>query len=184
MTQVSGKRFDHVELTNRRLTAMAAVRRSDIGSSSGSRKHSPSQGQEYIELRHRRLIVSQYSFRSSLARNNICLRQRVAHVIRHYQAMSSATNPKPDYWSSQAYNSAASFVPLLTSTVVAYLDAQPSDAVLDIGCGLTSPLPPPFPLHHPLLYTLLLPVLLPLHPQLQKIRRFKRNPRVTSIWIP
>ncbi|KAK7542435.1 methyltransferase [Phyllosticta citribraziliensis] len=40
-----------------------------------------------------------------------------------------------DHWTSKAYNTSASFVPKLTSTVVSYLDAQPTDTVLDIGCG-------------------------------------------------
>ncbi|KAF2485848.1 methyltransferase [Neohortaea acidophila] len=40
-----------------------------------------------------------------------------------------------DHWSSAAYNSAANFVPQLTSKVVAYLDVQPTDHILDLGCG-------------------------------------------------
>ena len=40
-----------------------------------------------------------------------------------------------DHWSSKHYNSAAGFVPKLTSTVVSYLDVQPTDRILDIGCG-------------------------------------------------
>ncbi|KAI5365972.1 putative S-adenosyl-L-methionine-dependent methyltransferase, Methyltransferase domain 25 [Septoria linicola] len=48
--------------------------------------------------------------------------------------MSSTTEPK-DHWSSQAYNSAAGFVPKLTSTVFSYLDPQKTDNILDIGCG-------------------------------------------------
>lgn len=40
-----------------------------------------------------------------------------------------------DHWSSDAYKSAASFVPKLTSKVVSYLNAQPNDRILDIGCG-------------------------------------------------
>lgn len=40
-----------------------------------------------------------------------------------------------DHWSSTAYQSAAAFVPQLTSKVVAYLDVQPTDRILDIGCG-------------------------------------------------
>lgn len=35
----------------------------------------------------------------------------------------------------QAYNAAAGFVPKLTSTVQRYLDPQPTDRILDIGCG-------------------------------------------------
>lgn len=40
-----------------------------------------------------------------------------------------------DYWSSQKYTAAADFVPKLTSTVLSYLDTQPADRILDIGCG-------------------------------------------------
>jgi len=40
-----------------------------------------------------------------------------------------------DHWTSQAYQSAAGFVPKLTTTVVAYLNAQAGDRILDIGCG-------------------------------------------------
>lgn len=40
-----------------------------------------------------------------------------------------------DHWSSNAYNSAAGFVPKLTSKVISYLDTQPNDRILDIGCG-------------------------------------------------
>jgi len=35
----------------------------------------------------------------------------------------------------KAYSAAASFVPKLTTTVVKYLDPQPTDRILDIGCG-------------------------------------------------
>ncbi|GAB1740944.1 hypothetical protein NU219Hw_g6014t1 [Hortaea werneckii] len=44
-----------------------------------------------------------------------------------------ATNQ--DHWSSEKYQSAASFVPQLTSTVLSYLDVQPTDRILDVGCG-------------------------------------------------
>ncbi|WPB01426.1 uncharacterized protein RHO25_006052 [Cercospora beticola] len=47
----------------------------------------------------------------------------------------SSSNPPKDHWSSQAYSSAAGFVPKLTSTVFSYLDPQKSDNILDIGCG-------------------------------------------------
>ena len=40
-----------------------------------------------------------------------------------------------DHWSTERYKNAASFVPQLTSTVFSYLDVQPQDRVLDIGCG-------------------------------------------------
>lgn len=40
-----------------------------------------------------------------------------------------------DHWTSAKYQSAASFVPKLTTTVLSYLDIQPTDQILDIGCG-------------------------------------------------
>ncbi|KAI9895091.1 MAG: hypothetical protein M1814_000316 [Vezdaea aestivalis] len=43
--------------------------------------------------------------------------------------------PSSDHWSSEAYQKSAGFVPLLTSKVVDLLDLQPTDSVLDIGCG-------------------------------------------------
>ncbi|KAF2217949.1 hypothetical protein CERZMDRAFT_92580 [Cercospora zeae-maydis SCOH1-5] len=49
--------------------------------------------------------------------------------------MASSSPPRKDHWSSQAYSSAASFVPKLTATVLSYLDPQKSDNILDIGCG-------------------------------------------------
>ncbi|KAL5001694.1 S-adenosyl-L-methionine-dependent methyltransferase [Aspergillus recurvatus] len=48
----------------------------------------------------------------------------------------SATQPEQkDRWSSEAYSTSASFVPKLTQTLLQYLDPQPTDKVLDIGCG-------------------------------------------------
>ncbi|KAI9732429.1 MAG: hypothetical protein M1834_001637 [Cirrosporium novae-zelandiae] len=40
-----------------------------------------------------------------------------------------------DHWSTEAYSAAASFVPKLTAKVFSYLDPQPEDQILDIGCG-------------------------------------------------
>ena len=47
---------------------------------------------------------------------------------------SSQAQPK-DHWTHSAYNSSASFVPKLTSEIVQWLDAQPNDVILDLGCG-------------------------------------------------
>lgn len=54
--------------------------------------------------------------------------------------MSSTNNnnnntSRKDHWTSEAYNSAAGFVPKLTSKVVSYLDPKPNENILDIGCG-------------------------------------------------
>ncbi|KAK0319137.1 hypothetical protein LTR54_013789 [Friedmanniomyces endolithicus] len=40
-----------------------------------------------------------------------------------------------DHWSAEKYSSAADFVPKLTTTVLSYLNVQPGDHILDIGCG-------------------------------------------------
>ncbi|KAL2009505.1 hypothetical protein VTN00DRAFT_5312 [Thermoascus crustaceus] len=45
------------------------------------------------------------------------------------------SQPPKDRWSSQAYSASASFVPQLTKTLLRYLDPQPTDRVLDVGCG-------------------------------------------------
>jgi ubiquinone/menaquinone biosynthesis C-methylase UbiE len=37
--------------------------------------------------------------------------------------------------SIQAYEASAAFVPKLTQTLLKYLDPQPGDRVLDVGCG-------------------------------------------------
>jgi trans-aconitate methyltransferase len=39
------------------------------------------------------------------------------------------------HWTAKAYTASASFVPKLTSTVLAWLDAGPGDKILDLGCG-------------------------------------------------
>ncbi|KAK3054292.1 hypothetical protein LTR09_004560 [Extremus antarcticus] len=40
-----------------------------------------------------------------------------------------------DHWSANKYSSAAGFVPKLTTKVISYLDVQPNDRILDLGCG-------------------------------------------------
>jgi len=46
-----------------------------------------------------------------------------------------AQQQPPDHWSAKTYANSASFVPKLTSTVVSWLDPQPDDIILDVGCG-------------------------------------------------
>ncbi|RAK95575.1 class I SAM-dependent methyltransferase [Aspergillus ibericus CBS 121593] len=48
---------------------------------------------------------------------------------------SDQTNQPQDHWSAEAYSTSASFVPKLTQTLLRYLDPQPTDRVLDVGCG-------------------------------------------------
>ncbi|KAI4241714.1 MAG: hypothetical protein L6R40_004391 [Gallowayella cf. fulva] len=43
--------------------------------------------------------------------------------------------PAKDHWTQDAYSASASFVPELATTVVQWLDPQPSDVILDLGCG-------------------------------------------------
>ncbi len=40
-----------------------------------------------------------------------------------------------DHWTANAYSASASFVPLLTQEIVQWLDPQPKDIILDLGCG-------------------------------------------------
>ncbi|KAI9369392.1 S-adenosyl-L-methionine-dependent methyltransferase [Aspergillus egyptiacus] len=49
--------------------------------------------------------------------------------------VSTAQDQSKDHWSSEAYSASAAFVPKLTQTLLKYLDPQPTDKVLDIGCG-------------------------------------------------
>ena len=40
-----------------------------------------------------------------------------------------------DHWDSKVYQKAASFVPKLATKVLGWLDVQPDDVILDVGCG-------------------------------------------------
>lgn len=40
-----------------------------------------------------------------------------------------------DHWTHTAYNASASFVPLLTQEILLWLSPQPTDIILDLGCG-------------------------------------------------
>ena len=46
-----------------------------------------------------------------------------------------ASEESKDHWTHEAYSASASFVPELTSKVVSWLDPQPTDIILDLGCG-------------------------------------------------
>ncbi|KAI4138124.1 MAG: hypothetical protein L6R39_006952 [Caloplaca ligustica] len=44
-------------------------------------------------------------------------------------------DPSRDHWTQEAYSKSAPFVPALASTVVEWLDLEPHDRILDVGCG-------------------------------------------------
>lgn len=46
-----------------------------------------------------------------------------------------ASQVTKDHWTHEAYSASASFVPELASKVISWLDPQPSDVILDLGCG-------------------------------------------------
>ena len=43
--------------------------------------------------------------------------------------------PLKDHWTKEAYSASASFVPELATKIVSWLDPQPADRILDLGCG-------------------------------------------------
>jgi len=50
-------------------------------------------------------------------------------------ASSQEERQPKDHWTAKAYTSSASFVPKLTSVVIAWLDPQSHENILDLGCG-------------------------------------------------
>ncbi|KAL8998195.1 MAG: hypothetical protein Q9169_002680 [Polycauliona sp. 2 TL-2023] len=51
------------------------------------------------------------------------------------ESRSMAQRPAKDHWTQEAYSTSASFVPELTAAVLQWLNPQPDDVVLDLGCG-------------------------------------------------
>lgn len=51
------------------------------------------------------------------------------------QSKSSSQRRNKDHWTAKAYSASASFVPFLTEEIVQWLDPQPDDTILDLGCG-------------------------------------------------
>ena len=49
--------------------------------------------------------------------------------------MTSAQQQPKGHWTATAYATSASFVPKLTSTVLTWLNPQPYENILDLGCG-------------------------------------------------
>ncbi|QSS56226.1 S-adenosylmethionine (SAM)-dependent methyltransferase [Histoplasma capsulatum var. duboisii H88] len=48
---------------------------------------------------------------------------------------TQVSDQRKDYWSAEAYQESAAFVPKLAHKVLQYLNPQPTDRVLDVGCG-------------------------------------------------
>ncbi|KAB8606241.1 hypothetical protein FH972_025871 [Carpinus fangiana] len=61
--------------------------------------------------------------------------ERTIYYCSLTSRMATSTTAAPDNWSSEAYSAAASFVPALATKVQQYLAPQPTDRILDIGCG-------------------------------------------------
>ncbi|KAI3162075.1 hypothetical protein DTO039G3_8012 [Penicillium roqueforti] len=49
--------------------------------------------------------------------------------------MTQTQIPPKDYWSTETYAAAASFVPHFADTLIQSIEFNPTDRVLDIGCG-------------------------------------------------
>ncbi|CAF9942842.1 MAG: hypothetical protein ALECFALPRED_010145 [Alectoria fallacina] len=61
--------------------------------------------------------------------------QRPPHESSSNDAHQSQPSQGKDHWTANAYSASASFVPLLTQEIVQWLDPQPHDTILDLGCG-------------------------------------------------
>ena len=56
-------------------------------------------------------------------------------VDEAHQLKTNSEYQGKDHWTANAYSASASFVPLLTQEIVQWLDPQPNDIILDLGCG-------------------------------------------------
>lgn len=52
-----------------------------------------------------------------------------------HQANPTSSPQTQDQWTATAYSASASFVPVLTHEIIQWLDPQPHDTILDLGCG-------------------------------------------------
>lgn len=52
-----------------------------------------------------------------------------------HESQPTGSTSKSGQWNSKAYSGAASFVPKLATKVLQYLEPQPDDIILDVGCG-------------------------------------------------
>ena len=58
-----------------------------------------------------------------------------SNIDEAHQSKTSLVHQTKDNWTANAYSASASFVPLLTQEIVQWLDPQPDDTILDLGCG-------------------------------------------------
>jgi trans-aconitate methyltransferase len=56
-----------------------------------------------------------------------------SHAVHLPSILENMANK--DHWSAEKYKAAATYVPQLATRVTQYLDPQPGDHILDIGCG-------------------------------------------------
>ncbi len=62
-------------------------------------------------------------------------KQEGQEATRRQPKDGEATSQSKDHWTHAAYRASASFVPLLTQEIVLWLSPQPTDCILDLGCG-------------------------------------------------